>query len=59
MRLCGIQEMPCYFRILEHSLGVAEMTEAGLVAVVEKEGQIARAMAPSDTPFGAGIGRAS
>jgi hypothetical protein len=54
--LCGIQEKPCYFGILEHSLGVADMTEAGLVADVEKEGQIGQAMAPIDTPFRSGIG---
>jgi hypothetical protein len=32
------------------------MTEAGLVADAEKDGQIARAMGPIDTRFGAGIG---
>jgi hypothetical protein len=56
LRLCGIQEKPCYFRTLEHSLGIAKMTEAGLVADAEKEGQIARAMGPIDTRFGSGIG---
>jgi len=54
--LCGIQEKPCYFRILEHSPGVADMTEAGLVADVEKEGQIGQAMAPIDAPFRSGSG---
>jgi hypothetical protein len=32
------------------------MTEAEPVADVEKEGQIAWAMGPIDTPFGSGIG---
>jgi hypothetical protein len=53
---CGIQEKSCYFRILELSLGVVDMTEAGLVADVEKEAQIGQAMAPIDTPFRSGIG---
>jgi hypothetical protein len=56
--LFRIQEKTCYFRILAHSLGSQDMTEAGLVADVEKEGQIARAMDPIDAPIDAGIGQA-
>jgi hypothetical protein len=52
----SIQENPCYFGVLTHSLGIRESIVAGLVADVEEEGQIAWAMGSLDRSMGKEIG---